>query len=1363
MNLRHRIHETHGTRIELLRHFLPRFFDSDLISSGDLTRVAAGVLAILASSWMMLAYVLFFKYKEMAARNAFDQMAAQSQADLASIAGIALCLTLLIVATLWQSVYPSQRDYLVLAGYPVSGADIFTAKFTAVFIAFAVFALVTIVPATLVVCGITLAPLASSFATLMSAACAGFFIPIAAQGLLLNILPARAFERVLIWMQAALAAMALAGLPPAIDRTLPLPSVSIAVAAPILAAFIYLLSFHRYRAIVIDSMPAPAKRRWHLLSRILDRAIRDPRQQAAFEFLWLTLQRSRTHRLAVLVYIALALAWLAKPAIDAVMNSGGQAFDKVLITTGPAALIVFGIKGLRHLFSIPTELRANWMFQIAERDCRKAWLDAVEKFVLTVGVAPVVLTGALFVLRSDGVLVAIAWSATAFFMAAIAFEWSFRHWRKLPFTCSYLPGTRSLVFTGMLFVVAVPILAVIGWLVYLSSTNSASVLIVLCLEFAVWSYLRHSRLRNWGTLPLRYVEEQEEAFDRFGFSAEGTVLAQEEFQREWKEHLRGDREPILRPLDAGETRTGRLREWLSAIPQDIHYALRLLLRKPGFAVAVVITLSLGLGLNAAFFTIFNSFLLRPLAVADPGSLMSVEWQTRYKTAVAITWPEFLTASKTPAGFTGLAASTLESTGLDGRAAKVTLVSSNYFSLLGAKLAIGRAFDPGESRAVTVLSNRVWQGRYASDPAIIGRTVQISGVPFEVIGVAAPEFAGIPVGYAEFAPKEQARLGILAPDLWIPFEAWTALPQLPKYGVRGVIGRLADDASVSRAEAVMTTFGRHLTAARPQYDRASRAVLEPVDIPITWTALQYSLPLLLAFVLTMLIPCANAANLMLARSMARQREFGARLSLGASRGRLVRQLLTESIVLSLAAAAIGLAVANVALHFFSRTLYQTAPPTMLYKVRIPDFVIDTHVFVYMLLTAVLTTVLFALAPAAQATRVAVSFSLRGELGAFRASRLRDGLVIAQIAACVMLLAVASVLLRGSSRGAAIPRGYEASGIFGVVNQAPEQARALSAILANESWVEAQAVMGSPLNEMATVHVSSPAAPAWQPMYFHNASGDFFPLLRIPILRGRTFSTAESEQRAPVAVISESAARKLWPGEDAVGKTISLQAISNNLRVPRFRDARVIGISRDSVSKLKDGGPRPSVHFPDTLRISTVLIVRGKGTPDQTAANLEAALLRAPGSLHGARVVHLRETLDFEIYPQQAVAWLSTILGSVALLLTITGIYGVMSFMVSQRTKELGIRIALGATPLRIASVVLAHSSRLAAVGVLFGLILAVGVMQYFASQIQLTMNLFDITAYLFGIGAVAISAMFAAAAPTRRACGVRPLDAVRSDT
>jgi hypothetical protein len=378
-------------------------------------------------------------------------------------------------------------------------------------------------------------------------------------------------------------------------------------------------------------------------------------------------------------------------------------------------------------------------------------------------------------------------------------------------------------------------------------------------------------------------------------------------------------------------------------------------------------------------------------------------------------------------------------------------------------------------------------------------------------------------------------------------------------------------------------------------------------------------------------------------------------------------------------------------------------------------------------------------------------------------MRDGLVIGQVAACAMLLVTAGILLRGTGKSKDIERGYESRAVYGAGNQSGENARALAAILDQETWVEARAVMGSPLNAMSSLRAGNPARPDWHNVYYNRCSGEFFELVRIPLLRGRTFTREESENQSPVAVVSDSAAKLLWPGVDPIGQTVAIQpGQTENIRMPRFRNATVVGVSRDIVSRVRDGGPRPSLYFPDTFRTSTILAVRGKGSREHTRRQLEAALARSPGGSQGARVIELQETIDWETYPQEAVSWLSSLLGVVALILTISGMYGVMSYLVSQRTKEIGIRMALGATQRQIARLVLSYSIRLAGVGLLLGAVLAVGVLQYTGSKIELLINLYDVSAYVLSLGVVAVAALFAALGPAHRACGVDPQQALRSD-
>jgi len=892
-----------------------------------------------------------------------------------------------------------------------------------------------------------------------------------------------------------------------------------------------------------------------------------------------------------------------------------------------------------------------------------------------------------------------------------------------------------------------------AWLVYECATNPATFLVFVLMELAVWRWWRAKRMAAWGVAPLLYRDAHDSEVDQYDLAGSGTVVAQEHFRREWSELLRGgDVAPLVREMEEGESIGGRLREWALALPGDLQFALRMVRRSPGFVVTVVLTLGLGIGLNSAFFTVFNAYLLKPLVVKDAASLVSVELMNR-KESVHLEWTDFETFALSSPAFSEVAASSLVGPGLEGRSARAALVSSNFFSMLGVGAALGRVLLPEDAGNVLVLNYRTWQNRFGSDAAIVGKLVWLNGARFEVIGVAAPEFGGVAVGTVEMVPPKFAKYGVGEPDVWLPAVAWYKLPGVTPSPVRGIIGRLKPEFSASRAAVAVGAQARRMTASKPEYMRVDRAVVEELDVAITWTTLTYAFPLLVAFALTMLAPCANAANILLARATSRLREFGTRLALGASRGRVVRQLLAEGLVLALLAAGVGVLISRVALTIFSEWILATAPPTILHRMRIPELAFDAHVAVYAVLLAGVTTVIFALAPAAQATRSA----LRGEIGGVRASTLRDGLVVGQVALCVMLLAAAGLLLRGTGRIAGVERGYDTEGVFGIGNESVEDAVAMRDVLRQEGWVDTVAVMGRPINEAYSITANGINT------YYLSGDGSIFDLVRLPILRGRAFSAVESEQQLPVTVISESAARALWPGQDAIGRTIKLgESTAGAVWRPRFTEALVVGIVRDFVVKAKDGGPRPVMFFADKLRPGTIVTLRGKAGSAQTRRLLNDLVARSAAGQHGAWVVALEETTVWETYPQMAVSWLATILGGVALLLTISGIYGVMAFLVSQRTKEIGIRIALGATRVHVAKFVVSSTTRLGAIGALSGVVLAVGVLQFLGSKIELAMDLLDVTAYLSTVAVAAGAAAVAVVWPARRACKVDPQAALRAE-
>jgi predicted permease len=1365
--------ETHGIRTELFRHFLPRLFDSELMAgTGSWLHVAVGVAAVLMSGWIVLAFTLLSKYRKLAELGwSPARIAASMEADQGALAGVSVCLTLLLLGVIWQSIFPSRTDYYALAGIPAGPADLFLAKFASLCVVLAAFQLLMPIPSAAVLAIMSGANFFNAAWHMISASASVFFGAIVLQGLLLWILPLRWFGAALIWMQAASLATGLGGLSYASAHGV--PAVPHGWLTAVVACIVFALSYRRHRKWLLEGSERSGKR-WLSVDLLVQVLTREPREQAVLLFFWKTTRRSHIHRLTVLLYLGLAAAWFMEASSRSRFE---REHNGMIFTVYPLVLILLALFGLRHLFSLPVELRANWMFQMTERECVPAWRRGIERFALLCGVMPVVLIGGALAGFHGGPWTGFAWTMLAGFFGAIVFERLFRTWSKLPFTCSYLPGKRPLVINIAIFACLSPMVLPVAAILFHAATNPASFLILLSVEYGLWWMWRRTRLRIWAVTPLQYLESSPTEVDVFQLTGDGTTLAQEQFQREWSDYLRsgGPAEPVFRPLGSDESRMSRLLEWLSALPRDLQYALRMLRSGPGFAVAVVLTLGLGLGLNSAFFTVFNGLLLRPLAVRDPASLASLELETRDSRSASLSYGEYRQLSE-HAPFQETAASTFIGTGLDGRPTAVNLVSANYFAVLGVPVAIGRTFVAGESDPVAILSHRLWRDRYAGAPLILGRRIQVEGMEFEVVGVAPPAFAGVPVGAVELAQKPMARIGFATADCWIPMEAWARGQGTPAHSlsVRGVLGRLRPGSPSTKVEALLTGWARQLSANRPAYDRVHRVTVESLDVPVTWTALSYTLPLLIAFVLTMAVPCANAANILLARAGARQREIGTRLSLGAGRGRVVRQLLTESLLLAGLAAIAGLGVAQVSLKLVVHVFRSTAPPTLLRRFRIPDLPLDQHVFFYMLLVALITTMLFALAPAAQATRISLSAALRGgqASGALPASRLRDLLVVAQVALCVMLLASSVVLLRGTGQVAGLSRGYEASGVFAVSNQKPEDAQALRAILAEQNWVGVRAVFSRPLTEMLSVPVADPSrvsAGGWRSIYHTSGSGELFDLVGIPLLRGRTFTRAESENRLPVAVISELAAVSLWPdGVDPIGRTVALQAEDTPgvpaVFRPPFREAMVVGVCRDIVVKARDGRPKPVIYFPDKLRVGTVLAVKGVPglRPEQTRALFESALAKAPGAAKGAGIVGLQETLDWEMYPQQALSFLAALLSVVALLLTVTGIYGVVAYSVSQRRREIGIRMALGATPARIASLVLTYTARPAGIGACAGLVLSIGILQFVSSRVDLAIRLTDASAYLLGFSTAAFAALVASAGPLRRALGVDPQSALRTE-
>jgi predicted permease len=526
------------------------------------------------------------------------------------------------------------------------------------------------------------------------------------------------------------------------------------------------------------------------------------------------------------------------------------------------------------------------------------------------------------------------------------------------------------------------------------------------------------------------------------------------------------------------------------------------------------------------------------------------------------------------------------------------------------------------------------------------------------------------------------------------------------------------------------------------------------------------PVLAAFVLVLLIACANVANMMLARGLARQREIGIRLSLGAARGRLIRQLLTESLLLAIPAALTGLAISTLTIRFGQDLIFATLPPEFLKIMQLTDLAPDWRVFGFILLASLLSTLAFGLAPAFQATRRGLVQASRGDFSAdLRPGRLRNALVISQVTVCALLLIVAGLLLRGGRQIAARAPRIVTTGVVDIRMASQFQVKAAETLRALP-WVESvAAVWRAPYYGGNWVLPVVPSGSRDQVLAAYNFVGpDYFAIFRVPLLRGRNFTLEEARSEAAVAIVSESTAQRLWPGLDPLAQSIEVQSPAARYgRKPQQRTSRVIGIARDVISGwVGDGLDRTMLYFPATEASSEIgsIVVRLRGDPETLRRVTEEALNRTvPGAAD--QINPMDQVLAIQIYPFRVAFWVSSFLGGLALALTISGIYGVMAYLVGQRSKEIGIRMAMGASAVRILRLVLGQTLRLTLIGLAIGVAAALGVSRLFASQLEMV-NLFDQLAYAGGIALVFTAALIASLVPSRRAVKVDPVTALRCD-
>jgi len=804
---------------------------------------------------------------------------------------------------------------------------------------------------------------------------------------------------------------------------------------------------------------------------------------------------------------------------------------------------------------------------------------------------------------------------------------------------------------------------------------------------------------------------------------------------------------------------------LDSLLQDIRYAIRTLRRAPLFAATVVATMGLGLGLLASAFTILNAYLLKPIDLPEPHALYSLSWDTETTRRQRFTLADYEALQPEARRFAAVAAAHDVSFMQDSVSTMGLLVTGNYFELLGARPALGRLLRPSDAAArggaaVVVLSHQAWRSRYGSDPAIVGQRIQLGRQRFEVVGVAEP--------YSYLTGQELA-------TFWAPLTMAGAFPgtdpwSRPDAPSLVVVGRLRQDVTATSVRAWFDVW------LRQRYLPTSEAAPVAVRVDSLATRLTLNGPTLTLFVLIMsafglvlLVASANVTNLMLARALARQPEVAVRLALGASRWRVARQLIVESLVLAVPAAAAGLGLAMVTARAFPAIILATWPVSVL---PLDNILIpldpDWRVLTFLAVAAVLSAVLMTLAPAGRLAGMRLAHVSRGEGSSdARGSRLRSGLVALQIGACAFFLVGAVGLLGESSRLANPDLNLEYERVS-MIRVDPKVRAAVATRLASAPAVEQVAVSWKPplMNgQLPTTRVTASATRIALIAGYTAVSPEYFRMFDIQVVRGRTFTPAEAEAEGAVAIVSKATAAALWPGLDPIGQIVDFgvaRANRQDRRLPRG-EVRVIGVTEDvATGAITEGIDPTCIYLPTHLQSVTDMSLLVRARTDDTQG-LRSAV--------EAAVKELAPDASFQQFPMRtavgAGAWVfgafstaAWILAIVGLLFAYSGTHAVVSFLVAQRRREFGVRMALGASAWQIVWGMLVETSRTASIGLAAGLAVAAGLLRLFSASAPIVPD-FGARPFVVGAAIVLVATAVAALLPLRRAARINPAHALRA--
>ncbi len=805
---------------------------------------------------------------------------------------------------------------------------------------------------------------------------------------------------------------------------------------------------------------------------------------------------------------------------------------------------------------------------------------------------------------------------------------------------------------------------------------------------------------------------------------------------------------------AGEGGAGMFEQLL----KDLRYGLRMLRRKPGFTAVAVLTLALGIGSNTAIFSVVNAVLLRPLPYPEPGRLVSVYESLPQGGTGSVSVPNLMDWRAQSDVFTGIAAYqygdfNLQEEQQPVRAVGAT-VTANFFEVLGATPQAGRGFVAGEDRAggerVVVLSDKLWRRSYGAAPDIVGRDILLGGEKYQVVGVMPPS----------------VQFPSASVELWVPLVFGEG--QSANRGSHAflTLARLRPGVGFEQAQAQMSTIGRVIEQQHPAQQEGRGVTLVRLEEEVVQGVRPALLILLGAVGFVLLIACTNVANLLLARAAARRKEVAIRSALGAGRWRLVRQFLTESVLLSIAGGAAGLLVA----HWTLKGLSALAAG---YVSRAGEVGLDWRVLGLAAVLSVLTGVVSGIAPALHASRADVQETLKesGNAGSSpRGTWLRSGLAVAEVASALVLLVGAGLLVKSFLRLQQVETGLRPEGVLTMRVSLPAaryDTAQKSSIFYREALgrvsalpgVEAAGIINMlPLQRYGSngeiqVEGRPPLPPGRVPLTeYRTASAGYFKALGIPLLAGRLFETADEAEGARPVVVSQTLVRTFFPEGEALGKRISTGGDSWWTVVGVVGDVKQSGLTQPS---------RPELFFPYTASRADgmTLVIRSANDP----ADLTAAVRREVQAVDPNQPVYnvrtMEEVIDLSISNRKLNMTLLTIFAGLATLLSVVGIYSVMSYLVTQHTREIGIRVALGARPSNILRLVLGQGLALTLVGVGVGALAALGLMRLMSSLLYGVEGTDPLT-YVSVSLLLILVALAACYVPARRAMRVDPLVALR---